>query len=397
MADPKQRLSRLSMATEYFTPGAPVNSLSLFSGRIEQVGDILGAFNTRGQHVALYGERGVGKTSIANILADALATRPGSTRPTSVRVGCTSGNKYQDLWVSILKKLGIDLEVYTPLQPEDVREHLATLHDPTLIVVDEFDRLTDVETSTLFADTIKLLSDEPTQATVLLVGVGDSIDDLVYDHKSVARALRQVYIPRMSRSELEEILTTGTKAVGLRISKRQLEEIAGLSEGLPHYTHALGLYAVQRAIEQDRDKLEDTDIQSAKSLSVRKTQQTIVTAYNKATRSPRQDALFDKVLLACALARKDELGMFAARDVTGPLSMIMETTYDIPAFSRHLKQFSSEERGNILQQNGQQRKFFYRFDDPMMQPFIILKGLADGIITDKRLREIKAAQVDDET
>jgi Cdc6-like AAA superfamily ATPase len=389
MADRKDRLARLAQATAHFTPGSPIDSLDLFAGRTEQVSDILGAFHSRGQHVALYGERGVGKTSIANILADALAARPGSTRPTSVRMGCTSGNKYQDLWVSILKKLGIEHDKYEELQPEDVRAYLETLDYPTLIVVDEFDRLADADTATLFADTIKLLSDEPTNATILIVGVGDSIDDLVADHKSVSRALRQVRIPRMDPGELEEILRTGTKAVELKMSQSQLDQIAGLSEGLPHYTHALGLYAVQRAIQHDRDDMADRDIEAAKALTVRKAQHTIVTAYNKATRSAHQDVLFDKVLLACALAGKDELGMFAARNVVGPLSMIMGKQMNIPAFARHLKQFSGEERGNILQRHGEERRFFYRFDDPMMQPYIILNGLSNHLIDDAMLREIK--------
>ena len=173
-------------------------------------------------------------------------------------------------------------------------------------------------------------------------------------------------------------------------------QIASLSEGLPHYTHALGLYAAQRAIEEDRDELNDNDIEAAKSISVRKAQRTIITAYNKATPSAHQDVLFDRVLLACALAAKDELGMFAARDVVKPLSMIMGHHYDIPAFARHLKQFSSDDRGNILQRHGEQRRYFYRFDDPMMQPFIILDGLSKQLITNERLAEIKEAVAGEE-
>jgi Cdc6-like AAA superfamily ATPase len=391
MADHRKRYSRLAKATEVFTPGSPINSLELFSGRFEQVSDILNAYNTKGQHVALFGERGVGKTSIANILADALAARPGASRPTSVRAGCTSNDLYHEVWMSIFKKLGIEHDLSEGLQPEQVRERLESLEHSTLIVVDEFDRVKDRETTTLFADTIKLLSDEPTQATILLVGVADSIDGLVADHKSVGRALRQVQIPRMATRELEGIVTTGAKAIGLEVSQDQLHQIASLSEGLPHYTHALGLYAAQRAIENDRDRLADADIEAAKSISVRKAQMTIITAYNKATRSAHQDVLFDKVLLACALAEKDELGMFAARDVAGPLSMITDTTYDIPAFARHLKQFSGPERGNILQKHGEERRFFYRFDDPMMQPFVILKGLAERVIDNAKLGQIKSA------
>jgi Cdc6-like AAA superfamily ATPase len=391
MADTRHRFTRLAKAIEVFTPGSPIDSLELFSGRLEQVGDILNAYSTKGLHVALFGERGVGKTSIANILAEALATRPGATRPTSVRVGCTAGDIYQDVWVSAFKKLGIDAPADELLQPEHVRDILSNLDTPTLVVLDEFDRLADQQTATLFADTIKLLSDEPTPATILLVGVADSIDGLVADHKSVGRALRQVQIPRMTSRELEGIIEKGAQHIELNVSDAHRSQIAGLSEGLPHYTHAMGLYAAQRAIEDDRDELNDNDIEAAKAIVVRKAQRTIITAYNVATRSAHQDVLFEKVLLACALATKDELGMFAARDVVTPLSMITGTHYDIPAFARHLKQFSGPERGNILQRHGEMRRYFYRFDDPMMQPFIILDGLAKGLITNKGLESIKNA------
>ena len=305
MADHSRRFARLASATAVFMPGSPIDSLDLFSGRLEQVGDILNAYNTRGLHVVLYGERGVGKTSIANILADALAQRPGASRPTSVRVGCTSGDVYEDIWNSIFKKIGIAPDRDGLFQPETVRELLETLDTPTLVVIDEFDRIKDMETATMLADTIKLLSDEPTQATILLVGVADKIDDLVEDHKSITRALRQVQIPRMTTDELEGIIAKGAEAIELNVTPKQKRYFASLSEGLPHYTHALGLYAAQRAIEHDRDDLADGDIEAAKAMSVRKAQRTIVTAYNKATRSAHQDVLFDKVLLACALAQRE--------------------------------------------------------------------------------------------
>jgi hypothetical protein len=195
----------------------------------------------------------------------------------------------------------------------------------------------------------------------------------------------------MSPHELEGILEKGAQHVGLSVSAQHRSHIAHLSEGLPHYTHALGLYAAQRAIEDDRDEIIDNDIEAAKAMAVRKAQRTIITAYNNATRSAHQDVLFDKVLLACALAAKDELGMFAARHVVTPLSLIAGTRYEIPAFARHLKQFSGPERGNILQRHGESRRYFYRFDDPMMQPFVILDGLAKGLITNEQLAEIRAA------
>ena len=391
MADSRERFGRLAKATQVFTPGSPIDSLELFSGRMEQVSDVLNAYGAKGQHVAMFGERGVGKTSIANILADALAARPGSTRPTSVRVGCTAGDIFQDIWASVFRKLGVDHDSENLLQPDHVRRILNDLDNATLVVLDEIDRLSDSQTSTLLADTIKLLSDEPTGATLLLVGVADSVDDLVADHKSVGRALRQVQIPRMAEHELEGIVRKGAARIPLNVSDEHIYQIASLSEGLPHYTHSLALYASQRAIEDERDELNENDIEAAKSVAVRKAQRTIITSYNTATRSAHQDVLFDKVLLACALAAKDELGMFAARDVVTPLSMIMGKKYDIPAFARHLKQFSSSERGNILQRHGEERRFFYRFDDPMMQPYVILDGLSNGTLSTVELAKIKKA------
>lgn len=56
----------LSMqAGQVFTPGSPVNERDLFSGRIEQIQSVLDAVTQRGYHAVLYGERGVGKTSLA--------------------------------------------------------------------------------------------------------------------------------------------------------------------------------------------------------------------------------------------------------------------------------------------------------------------------------------------
>ncbi len=48
------------------------------------------------------------------------------------------------------------------------------------------------------ADTIKTLSDWGTEATIILVGVGDSIDQLIEEHESVVRALVRIHMPRMS-------------------------------------------------------------------------------------------------------------------------------------------------------------------------------------------------------
>jgi hypothetical protein len=42
---------------------------------------------------------------------------------------------------------------------------------------------------------------------------------------------------------------------------------------------------------------------------------------------------------------------------------------------KHLRRFSSDEGGNILIKRGGDRKQTFRFKDPMMQPYVIIRGI----------------------
>jgi len=155
-----------------------------------------------------------------------------------------------------------------------------------------------------------------------------------------------------------------------------------LSEGLPHYTHLLGLHAGQRAVQDDRLEITSEDVRHAIPKAVDR--HTILNAYQQATRSARKDALFSEVLLACALAPKNQLGFFTSGSIRAPLEVIAGRRIEIPAFSNHLSQFLETERGSVLQREGSSRRYFYRFSDPIFQPYVILKGLSDRLITNEQ-------------
>lgn len=67
----------------------------------------------------------------------------------------------------------------------------------------------------------------------------------------------------------------------------------------------------------------------------------------------------------------------------------------IPAFSRHLKEFLEPERGSVLTRSGPAGKRFYRFSNPLMQPYVILAGLAEGRVTDEQVAELQGGEVPD--
>lgn len=387
-----------------FSPAAPIDRRSLFAGRLQQIDEIIDAVTQRGQHAIIFGERGVGKTSLANILNDLL--KPMCPRGLIVaKVNCDVTDTYASIWKKVFgeiqvfrRKRGIGY-VARPSQekidlvhllgdeisPDHIRRILSQIEPHVVVIIDEFDRVQDENTRTLLADTVKTLSDYAVNSTVVLVGVADSVDNLIREHLSVDRALVQVRMPRMSAEEIHEIVEKGLRSVPMQIQNDGLEYISLLSQGLPHYAHLLGQLSARRAVQSGRQTVQKDDVRAAIGDAIHKTQQSILSAYHRATMSTRKGTLYSQVLLACALAQVDALGYFAAADVRKPMSRIMKKYYDIPAFSRHLNDFCEVVHGPLLQKTGTRRRFRFRFVNPLMQPYVIMQGLATGLIEESLL------------
>lgn len=396
-----ERMKRMFAASRAFSPGAPVKKWELFAGRHEQVREVINAVNQRGQHVILFGERGVGKTSLATILSE-LVEAVGGEDVDVCKVNCDGNDTFESLWRKTLRELTYVTQAELPgfdrdpdsvarslaellpdnFTPEDIRYLLqhAGGERRRVLIIDEFDRIQRPSVTTAMADTVKTLSDNSVSATLVLVGVADSVEDLISEHRSIERAIVQIRMPRMSPGELTEILDNGFDVLELRAGDDVRDEIARLSQGLPHYTHLLGLHAAQQAIENGRDEISGDHVKAAVDQAVENAQQSIRRAYHRATSSPRKGTLHGAVLLACAVAETDQLGYFAAVDVRDPLSVIKRKRYEIPAYSRHLNDFCEERRGRVLQKTGEPRRFRFRFVNPLMQPYVIMHGLSSGLV-----------------
>jgi Cdc6-like AAA superfamily ATPase len=386
-----------------FRPAAPIDSRDLFAGRTTQLNEIFGVVAQPGQHGVIFGERGVGKTSLSTVSAELIGSTPAMT----ARVNCDTGDSFATVWKKALEQ--IEVIVRTPgfgfagdseemlgsaarylgeseVTPDDVRRVLQLLagYGHVTIFVDEFDRLPVNGAQTMFADTIKTLSDQLIRATIVIVGVADNVGELIQEHASIERALVQIQMPRMSAPELAEIVTRGMKTAEMTIEEVASDRITQLSQGLPHYTHLLAQLAAQSALDEMRTNVTLEDVDAATDRAISRAQQSIMDGYHRATLSTRK-TLYPQVVLACALAPGDDFGFFAAADVREPLSTIMSKPYDIPAYAQHLKQLSESSRGPVLQKKGTARRFRYRFINPLLQPYVIMKGLSEGMIDSSML------------
>ena len=384
-----------------FRPAAPVDDESLFAGRHQQMVRLLDAVEQPGQHAAVYGGRGVGKTSLAKVMVKILAAQPDPI--TALHYTCAATDTFDAIWRSIFGDLHITLrtagfgfapqgsasvvpstdviDLGSPITVDAVRRGLFALsrYARLAIFVDEFDRLDPVEKAA-FADATKVLSDQLVPVTVALIGVADDIDGLVRAHASVQRSLGQIFMPNMSLSELAEIVKKGIGVAGMSVDEAFTDRVVGLAQGLPNYVHLIAQNACRVAVDAGRTRVEEADLDNAIERSIESVQQSVLDTYHRATSSNRA-TLYKEVLLACALARRDEKGTFGAADVRDELHRITHTFRDLPAFAQHLNDFSGlGHRGGVLDRMGTAYRFRYRFRDPLLQPYVLMRGQIDAML-----------------
>ncbi|MDE2801437.1 MAG: AAA family ATPase [Chloroflexota bacterium] len=391
---------RIALASQAFNPSGPVPHRDLFAGRESQLTDVLGAVGQAGQHAILFGERGVGKTSLASLTHEFWALMQSDYNICSVRSNCSSTDSYQSIWAEIVQlitdqyeKQGEELpsgsawkELYADISAGEatthkVRRFLDLTGKTFIIVIDEFDQIEDGYTVQEFSNTIKELSDFLIPATIILVGVADTVDDLIENYSSIERALRQVRMPAMSTNELVQIVERGYNVARLKAKPDVLERIGRMSQGLPHYAHRIGQESGFAALNREDINVTHDDVEAGVSRAIELTNETIRASYAKAITSPQTGNLYRQVILACAMARDDDLGFFAAADVRRPLSYITKRDYGIPQFVGHLKKFCTASKGEILQVEGEDWSRRYRFKTPLMRPYVVLKGIQDNFIS----------------
>lgn len=370
---------------EAFSPGAPIKVLTELSGRQEQRQRLSDIMLRAGEHAIIFGERGVGKTSLARTFHATLNTA--TRRVQECPINCFEDDSYSSIWKRVFRRLGpkddgktLDQHYTGEITPDDVLIEMGrfSLNDMPIIILDEFDRLLDENTKNLMTVTTKSLSDDGSHAKLLFVGIADDVSELINKHKSISRNLKQVHMPRLSLDESEGIVRTRIKSFGMSIEDEASFLIAFLSRGLPYFSHLVGQYAALQAIDKKHTNITEQGVYGGLAAALKDVDQTITEAYLRAVVSQRpEETLYEPILIACALADPDELGRFQQAAVTEPLSEIVDRTppYTPTTFAFHMNKFCDEKRGSVLTRKGEARNLRYFFTDPMMQPYVILRAL----------------------
>lgn len=392
-------------ANNLFTPSAPIAIAELFAGRSSQASKIVEAIGERGRHVILFGERGVGKSSLAQIAPFFIPKSPRLVR--HIRVQAFPGDTFSVVAKRIFSQIHIEEDygegrkAYNAAEfyPNDVSidNFLSEMlffkeTEIPIVVIDEFNEIDDKDTSILVANIMKALSDSPSNVvTIIIVGVADSVTDLFDRHQSIARCTEQILMPRMTVDERKDILDRRLSQLGMTIVGDAKWKIINLSKGLPAYVHALGKHAVYSSLDDLRLQVSEADVDVAIGSVLNSAQQTLRDSYDEATRSNQAKAQFRHTLTACALAKVDDAGYFMPAAIRDPLSNILKRSVEISNFQDALRDFA-ERRGQILERTGESRSYRFRFRDPAMQPYVIMRGIKESIVDEVARRALSSPE-----
>lgn len=396
----KEQMIIKSGVRQVFTPYQPIMSNGLFHGRSGEITSIIQQINTPGQHSILFGDRGVGKSSLANVVAETLKPLKNDNL---IKKRCDSDDTFITIVEKLLNEVGIDLQVSCSQQqkaeggkagvkipvfeagvnststdtvnlkgvadransPSWVAEKVKNIN--ALFLLDEIDVIAKEEKWKV-AELVKQLSDEGSPLKFLIVGIAETASELTHGHKSVQRCLKETPLPKLSDPEVSGIIEQGSSRVGVSFKPSAIKKIVNVSAGYAHFAHLLALKACEKAIGEGRKEIALWHIQEATDDACGDAEGVLRTAYNEATRSSNTEE-FRKILIAASSITDVE---FKSASLRSAYKDLWDVEINQGWLNNYLQKIVSDGSHTILRRLA---KGVYKFNDPRMPSYIRLANL----------------------
>lgn len=267
---------RLLRVIKSFSPSQPTRDISQFAGRGEILSQVIAAIEEHRNHLVLFGGRGSGKTSLTLALLS-VARQAGYH---CAYLSCSRESTVESIFRSALADLSIrhdhqfdprneaadaslsfnSLVPSGNLTPQALADVLARIRGTRLLVaLDEFDRNENPTLTRDVTEIMKALSDRDIPVQIVIVGVGEVVDNLVGEHASIARVLYVVRLGSMSDEQIRDVLRVASHFAEVQISPDVVETIVNIAHGRPHIARLAGLKAAKMALTRNSTRVDMQD------------------------------------------------------------------------------------------------------------------------------------------
>jgi Cdc6-like AAA superfamily ATPase len=254
---------------QYLTSARPIQSVEHLKGREKALRHLVEALNAPGRHAFIYGDRGVGKTSLAH--TGAFQTQSSVAPP--ILVACDNKSSFNSICIAIVRRL-LDINPIETkamkfsgglgvlgtsasigyeraaskidIQINDVndaiywfKKSLEQSNAEAIVIIDEFDLFPVPAEHDSFAILIKQLSDQSVPIKLIFCGIAESLDQLFKGHESAHRYIHAERLERLIPGHCIEICDDASKAVQIDVPTHVKYRIAKISDGFPYYVHLI--------------------------------------------------------------------------------------------------------------------------------------------------------------
>ena len=263
-----------------FTPSQPVRDPTMLAGREELLTNMIRAIEDQRLHLVLFGDRGMGKTSLLHVLSNLASEARYIVHYSS----CDEGSDFSDIFRAAADQVpllyhrdhkptgaategGATLASLLPeqkLAPRHVTDVFARLTGTrVLIILDEFDRSAPGLFRRQVAELIKNLSDRSTRVQLVVAGVAANLTELIEHIPSIRRNIVGLAVPNMTREEVADLIRKGERASEFGFEERAVDMIVYLAAGSPYIASLLGQHAGLLAADRGGQSVATEDVTAA--------------------------------------------------------------------------------------------------------------------------------------
>jgi len=379
---------------DVFTPTRPKRVYKDFSGRRDMIESVIQAVEEEKTHVVLLGEKGIGKTSLANIVGEC-AKEAGYL---VARVTCSADLTFEHLMRSILeqfsnriaeapvgdllqKRLGatdlIDLvedDVYDV--PSAIRVFQKLAENQAVVLIDDFERIECNEFKVKIAELMEVLSDQGAWLSLLIFGRGSRAVDILPDAFETVPNVTWLKLRPMSEEESGHVIRRGAASVGIRFEDSVVDALIHLSQGVPSALQWLCLLSIRQATQRYASDVELQDLAEIVGHAANKVDPKLSACYDDLCGSNRGRSIDDTLYLAVQTPT-DPNGLFS----TDSMSQI---SFD--AIGRSMVELPLHKALSKLSRNGGDQPAVlekvqasggtcYRFVSPTMRSIVMMKNV----------------------